>query len=327
MTDTPLLEVRDLVKHFPARRRLIDYVIGRQRRTVHAVNGVSLDLRRGETLALVGESGCGKSTLGRCIVGLFEPTAGEVRIDGVSLPAFADRLARARKVQMIFQDPYASLNPSLTVEQALAEIFRVHGLANGKKAVDDRIDELLTLVGLGPALRRRRPKAFSGGQRQRLSIARALAVEPDLIIADEPVSALDVSIRAQIINLFQDLQERLGLGLLFVAHDLHLVRQISHRVAVMYLGRVVEMADAEALFAAPRHPYTRALISAVPFPDPARRTAAVGLQGEPPSPFDLPSGCSFGGRCPNMVPDCKADIPQLVAIAPGHFVRCLRADP
>ncbi|MBX6324068.1 MAG: ATP-binding cassette domain-containing protein [Rhodospirillaceae bacterium] len=295
-------------------------------RRLQAVRDVSFTLQPGETLGIVGESGCGKSTLGRCIVGLYEPTAGTVLYRGAVLHgAGTDRRTTGRRVQMIFQDPYASLNPRLSIGRALAEVLTVHGLAKSAGERRDRVAALLSMVGLSPQLADRLPHAFSGGQRQRVSIARALAAEPEIIVADEPVSALDVSIQAQIVNLFIELRERLGLAYVFIAHDLSVVRHISHRVGVMYLGQIVELAEAGALFREPGHPYTRALLSAIPLPDPDRRTRVASLEGELPDPHDPPPGCSFNTRCPLAVDLCRRAMPELSEHRPGRFVRCHRA--
>ncbi len=319
-----LLEVRDLRKHFPVRRGLFGRVSGH----VRAVDGVSFDVRRGETLGVVGESGCGKTTLVRTLLRLVEPTSGQVRLDGVeltSLPPPELRAAR-RRMQMVFQDPYSSLNPRLTVGSAIGEALAVHRLARGP-AARERVAELLVQVGLSPDHARRYPHEFSGGQRQRVGIARALAVQPELLVLDEPVSALDVSIQAQIVNLLADLQERLGLTYVFVAHDLSVVEHVSDRVAVMYLGRIVEMADAATLYREPRHPYTRSLLAAVPVPDPGRRAARRVLRGDVPSPARPPSGCRFHPRCPLMEEQagaarCRAEGPELREVTPGHWVAC-----
>lgn len=315
----PLLEVRGLVKHFPVRRGVFGGVTGR----VRAVDGVSFEVRDGEVLGLVGESGCGKTTTGRCVLRLLEPTAGAIRFAGEDITRLPRRRLRPlrRRMQIIFQDPFSSLNPRLSVGSMLAEPLAIHGIARGAKA-RERVAELLELVGLSPDHARRYPHEFSGGQRQRLGVARALAVEPRLIVADEPVSALDVSIRAQILNLLLDLQRRLGLAYLFVAHDLAVVEHVSDRVAVMYLGRLVEVADARALYASPRHPYTAALLSAIPLPDPDRARARVPLEGDVPSPLRPPSGCRFHPRCPLARERCRRDEPELLEVGPGHVSAC-----
>jgi oligopeptide transport system ATP-binding protein len=320
-----LLDVRNLVKHFTVGGGMF----GRRAGTVRAVDGVSFTLRRGETLGLVGESGCGKTTTGRCILQLERPTSGQVIFEGQDLATLSDADVRPfrRRMQVIFQDPYASLNPRMTVGQMLAEPLAVHGLVPDRDGRRTRVRELLTRVGLLPQHADRYPHQMSGGQRQRVGIARALAVEPSLIVCDEPVSALDVSIQAQIINLLEDLQSELGLTYLFIAHDLAVVRHISDRVAVMYLGKIAEMTDRQQLYESPRHPYTKALLDAVPIPDPvleAERTHSV-LIGEVPSPLNPPPGCVFHPRCPIAVDRCRGEVPPLREISPGHWAACLLA--
>ena len=313
----PLLRVENLVKHFPVKQGLF----GRGNAVVHAVDGVSFTLGVGETMALVGESGCGKSTVGRLVLQLLAPTAGHVWFDGVDLSTLSAAAMRTRRrdVQMIFQDPYSSLNPRMTVGQTLTEPLILHGLAAGQRA--ERAAELMDLVGLAPQYLQRYPHEFSGGQRQRIGIARALAVEPRLIVCDEPVSALDVSIQAQVINLLQDLQHRLGLAYVFIAHDLAVVKHIASHVAVMYLGQIVEYADKQSLFAQPRHPYTFALLLAIPLPEPGRVRERVLLQGDVPNPMSPPSGCRFRTRCPHAQQRCTDEVPLLDG-TPGHTVAC-----
>ena len=302
-----LLQVRGLVKHFAVRRGLFGRVSG----AVRAVDGIDLDVAAGETLGVVGESGCGKSTLGRLMLRLIEPSAGSVRFDGVELGALDARALRERRraLQIIFQDPFSSLNPRMTVGQTLSEPLALHGLAPGRRR--ERVAELLDVVGLAPAHMQRYPHEFSGGQRQRIGIARALAVEPKLIVCDEAVSALDVSVQAQVVNLLQDLQQRYGMAYIFIAHDLAVVRHIATRVAVMYLGRVVELAEQRTLYAAPRHPYTQALMSAIPVPEPGHARERILLAGDVPSPLAPPSGCLFHTRCPHARALCAQDSPAL----------------
>ncbi|HXH12660.1 MAG TPA: dipeptide ABC transporter ATP-binding protein [Alphaproteobacteria bacterium] len=321
----PLVQVQDLVKHFPI---IGGSVLARTIGVVRAVDGVSVTIHQGETLGVVGESGCGKTTLGRCILQLERPTSGRVLFEGQDLASLTEaewRVVR-RKMQVIFQDPYSSLNPRMTVGQILAEPLKVHGIVPDRQDRRQRVAALLTDVGLLPALAERYPHELSGGQRQRVGIARALAMNPSFIVCDEPVSALDVSIQAQIINLLDELQERLGLTYLFVAHDLSVVRHISDRVAVMYLGKIVELTDWQLLYEEPLHPYTKALLSAVPIPDPeveARRERII-LTGEVPSPLNPPSGCVFHPRCPMAIAECQATAPELRESKPGHWVSCIR---
>ncbi|TSD89701.1 ATP-binding cassette domain-containing protein [Mycobacterium sp. KBS0706] len=306
----PILEIAGLTKRFRLERTVADALRRRPHPAVHALNGIDLSVKRGETLGIVGESGSGKSTLARCIVRLIEPDEGTLRYDGVDIRALegAQRRAFNRRVQMVFQDPRGSLNPRMTVRQTLAEALSVHRM-RPKAEIPTRIAELLDLVRLPREAADRYPHEFSGGQRQRIGIARALSVEPECLIADELVSALDVSVQAQVVNLLLELQQRLGLTVLFVAHDLRLVRHLSHRVAVMYLGGIVETGDTEALFAAPRHPYTQALLAAAPDLDPARRHRVPAARGELPSPVDLPSGCPFHPRCPHAFDRCRIEAP------------------
>jgi oligopeptide transport system ATP-binding protein len=314
-----LVEVRDLKKHFPVRGGVFSKV----RAWVKAVDGVSFGIYPGETLGLVGESGCGKTTTGRCILRLLEPTAGEVVFDGQDILQFDRRQMRRlrREMQIIFQDPYGSLNARMTVGDIIGEAFTVHGIAKGKERAE-KVNELLEVVGLSPYHARRYPHEFSGGQRQRIGIARALALKPKLIICDEPVSALDVSIQSQILNLLEDLQEEFGLTYLFIAHNLSVVQHISDRVGVMYLGNLVELASKDVLYSAPKHPYTVALLSAIPVPDPDVRKTKILLEGDVPSPLNPPSGCTFHTRCPKATAHCKESRPEWREVTPGHFVAC-----
>ncbi len=316
----PLLRVENLVKQFPIRGGLLSRVVDK----VHAVDGVSFEVGAGETLGIVGESGCGKSTTGRCILRLIEPTSGEVWFEGRNVTAMDKTALRAlsRDMQIIFQDPYASLNPRLTVGAIIAEALIIHKLAKTSREMEDRVVQLLETVGLQPDHMRRFPHEFSGGQRQRIGIGRALAVEPKLIVCDEPVSALDVSIQAQVINLLEDLQAKFNLTYLFIAHDLSVVEHISTRVAVMYLGRVVEIAPSHALYTNPLHPYTEALLSAVPIPDPTVKRKRIRLEGDVPNPIRPPPGCHFHTRCPIAQARCSIEAPTLKDAGGGHQVAC-----
>ena len=321
MNKQPIIAAESLRKTFRGPSR----GIGRGRSELRAVDGVTLAVMQGETLGLVGESGCGKSTLGRLLLRLQDPTSGRIYFDGHDITYLSQSALRPFRgnMQIIFQDPYSSLNPRMTVRAALAEALRVHGMVGAASEEDQRIAALLERVGLRPEHMRRYPHEFSGGQRQRIGIARALAVSPRFIVADEPVSALDVSIQAQIVNLLSDLQEELGLSYLFIAHDLHVVEHVSHRVAVMYLGRVVELATSGQIYSEPRHPYTEALLSAAPEPDPTARKRRLLLQGDVPSPLDPPSGCAFHPRCPIAEKGlCDREAPGLRALESGHDVAC-----
>jgi oligopeptide transport system ATP-binding protein len=316
-----LLKVEDLKMHFPIYRGVFQRQVG----AVHAVDGVSFDVKRGETLGLVGESGCGKSTTGRTILQLYKPTAGDILFEDVNLVSLKNEEMRQmrRKMQMIFQDPYASLNPRMTVEQIVGEPLMVHNVAAGSE-IHERVKHLLDVVGLNASFSDRYPHEFSGGQRQRIGVARALALQPSFIICDEPISALDVSIQAQVVNLLEELQEQFNLTYLFIAHDLSMVRHISRRVAVMYLGVIVELANRDDLYHTPLHPYTQALLSAVPIPDPVADAARKRkpLEGDVPSPVNPPSGCRFRTRCPIAEKMCAESRPDFREVSPGHFVAC-----
>jgi len=318
--NAPLLQVNDLKKHFPVRGHLLK----RSGSRVYAVDGVSFEIARGETLSLVGESGCGKSTVGRAILRLFDITAGQVVLDGQRIDDLSpDRLRlMRRRVQVVFQDPFSSLNPRLRIREILAEPVRNFGLSKSSAELESKIASLMDTVGLPRDALDRRPHEFSGGQRQRICIARALAAEPDLIVCDEAVSALDVSVKAQIVNLLQDLQREFGLAMLFISHDLAIVEHMTHRVAVMYLGKIVEIAPRKQIFAAPAHPYTRALLSAVPVPDPAARRNPIILKGDVPSPIDPPSGCRFHTRCPYVFDRCRTEEPELRQSVEGQWAAC-----
>ena len=313
-----LLEVRKLVKHFPVENS--DDV-------VQAVDDVTFSIRQGETLGLVGESGCGKSTVGRNLLRLQEPTSGEVLFEGDNILEFGAERMRGirREMQIIFQDPYASLNPRLNILSIVSEPLTIHGVSS-KSERSDRVADLLAKVGLDPNYMKRYPHEFSGGQRQRIGIARALALNPKLIVCDEPVSALDVSVQAQVVNLLQDLQAEFGLTYLFISHGLAVVEHISNRVAVMYLGKIVEIADAEELYKNPLHPYTRALLSAIPVPDPKQKRERIVLRGDVPTPINPPSGCRFRTRCPLAIPECAQIVPELREIVPDHTAACIRVE-
>jgi oligopeptide transport system ATP-binding protein len=313
-----LVRVKNLVKHFPVEGS--DDV-------VRAVDDISFDIREGETLGLVGESGCGKSTVGRCLLRLYEPTGGEVYFEGKNiLELSTGEMQRLRReMQIIFQDPYASLNPRLSIQSIVSEPLKIHGIGS-KSEQKDRVADLLKKVGLDPNYMKRYPHEFSGGQRQRIGIARALALNPKLIIADEPVSALDVSVQAQVVNLLQDLQAEFGLTYLFISHGLAVVEHISNRVAVMYLGKIVEIADARALYENPLHPYTKALLSAIPIPDPKQKRGRIVLEGDVPTPINPPSGCRFRTRCPWAIDECARVVPELREIEAGHYAACIRVE-
>ncbi|MDA0799180.1 MAG: ATP-binding cassette domain-containing protein [Chloroflexi bacterium] len=323
-----LVTVSNVKKYFPVNSRGI---LQRNAQYVRAVDDVSFTIKRGETLGLVGESGSGKSTLGRCIVQLHKQTEGQIKFDGVELSTLGNKEMRTmrRRINMIFQDPYSSLSPRMTAGGIIGEPIEIHKLTGSSAEVRDRVEELLRIVGLNPYMADRYPHEFSGGQRQRIGIARAIAAEPEFIVADEPVSALDVSIQAQVINLMQDLQERFNLTYLLIAHDLSVVRHISDRVAVMYLGKLMEIAPCDDLYETPLHPYTQALLSAVPVPDPKVELERehIVLQGDIPSPISPPSGCVFHTRCPIAVAECAMTVPPLREVAPGHMTACLRVGP
>ncbi len=316
---TAIVEVAGLTKHFPIKSGVFSRVVDH----VKAVDGVDLAIDRGETFGLVGESGCGKTTVGRCILRLTHPTSGSIRFEGTEIATLPEKEIRGmrRKFQIVFQDPFSSLNPTMTIRSMLAEPLRVHGLARGGE-VERRIVELLNTVGLNPEHMDRFPHEFSGGQRQRLCIARALALNPSFIVLDEPTSALDVSVQAQVLNLLKDLQAHRGLTYLFISHNLSVIKHISHRVGVMYLGRLVEVARTEDLFAHPRHPYTEALLAAIPVADPRVHRKEIILRGDVPSPVNPPSGCHFHTRCRYARPDCSKEVPKLEAMGPAHFAAC-----
>ncbi|GEM88205.1 ABC transporter ATP-binding protein [Meiothermus granaticius] len=323
-TTTSLVEIKNLKKWFPIRGGILSRVVA----NVKAVNDVSFDVKKGEVLGLVGESGSGKTTVGRTVLRLIEPTGGNIIFDGKDITHLPKGELRSyrRKMQIIFQDPFASLNPRMTVGDIVAEPLVIHHLANSAQARNERVAELLQTVGLNPDHVRRYPHEFSGGQRQRIGIARALAVNPDFIVADEPVSALDVSIQAQVVNLLQDLKDRLGLTVLFIAHDLAVVEYISDRIAVMYLGKVMELSSSRELYRNPKHPYTEALLSAIPTPDPTVRRDRIVLQGDIPSPINPPSGCVFRTRCRYAIKECSQTVPEMREVSPGHFKACIRDD-
>ncbi|MDQ0392052.1 ABC transporter ATP-binding protein [Labrys monachus] len=323
----PLLAIDDVVVRFDVPYTTFDRIAGRPRRAVHALNAVRFDVRRGETIGIVGESGCGKSTLARTIVRLIEPNDGQIRFEGTDISTLRGGRRRDfnRRIQMIFQDPFGSLNPRMTVRQVLTEALSVHRMRPASE-IPARVAQLLDLVRLPPDAADKLPHEFSGGQRQRIGIARALAVEPEILVADELVSALDVSVQAQVVNLLLELQERLHLTVIFVAHDLRLVRHISHRVAVMYLGSIVEIGPTESLFSSPRHPYTKTLLDAAPDLDPSRRSRVAAARGELPSPLDIPSGCPFHTRCPHAFERCSTERPNLSPRTPSHRAACLLTD-
>ena len=321
-----LIETRSLSKAFTSKMSVLDWITREQAKHLKALDRVSLGIKKNETLGLVGESGCGKTTFGRCLLRLYEPTSGEILFEGNDILKYDKNRIKYfySKMQMIFQDPYSSLNPRMTVRQTLSEVLKVHNMCKRKGEREDKIEDLLNKVGLSNRFKNQYPYAFSGGQRQRISIARALAANPTFIVADEPISALDVSIQAQILNLLIDLKEEMNLTFLFIAHDLNVVRHISHRIAVMYLGRIVEIATSKALFSDPLHPYTRALLSAIPKPDPRKKTMTIAIEGDPPSPYNLPNGCSFHPRCHYAMDICREQEPKLSEIQTDHFVECFK---
>ncbi|MCG0276217.1 MAG: ABC transporter ATP-binding protein [Thermosediminibacteraceae bacterium] len=319
MSSQNIIEVQGLVKWYPVKAGVFQKVVG----YVKAVDDVSFNIKRGETLGLVGESGCGKTTTARCMLRLIEPTKGRILFNGRDIMKFnREELRKIRpRMQVIFQDPYSSLNPRLTVKEIIGEALAFHGIARGKE-LEERVKELLEMVGLAPHHMRRFPHEFSGGQRQRIGITRALATNPDLVVCDEPVSALDVSIQSQILNLLEDLQARLGVSYLFIAHGLNVVKHVSHRVGVMYLGKLVEITESDEIYKNPLHPYTQALISAIPVPDPKVRRQKILLEGDVPSPFNPPEGCRFWTRCRYAMDVCRREEPGLIECAPGHMVAC-----
>lgn len=321
--ETPILQLDKLTKVFPIKQPILDVIARKPQKKVMAVDGVSFSIDKGETMGLVGESGCGKSTLSKTIIGLYEPDDGKLIFDGKDFTAFKGKEKREihSKIQMVFQDPYSSLNPRMSVYDALAEALSVHKICS-KSEMDDKIAGLLKMVGMGLSIANRYPGEFSGGQRQRIGIARALSVNPQFLIADEPVSALDVSIQAQVINLLSELQQSLNLTMLFISHDLRVVKYITHRVTVMYLGKVMEIGPTEEIYAHPLHPYTNILIQAAPVLDPRKRKRTYVIKGEPPSPIDLPKGCRFSPRCPYAKDICRQQQPEMKEIAQGRKVAC-----